>query len=106
MWLDEASDVLFSLLFSGGDPEHQFGGDGAQLPFSATSAPYLQALLRLPGQVFRVPLWCQFLRGLQGKQQNSHRMWPDESHVPHESVTQFVLMFGKNVKNTERGVEV
>lgn len=88
---------LFSLL-SGGDSEHQFGGDGAQFPFPATSTTCLQTLLRLPGQVFWVPLWCQFLRGLQGKQPDSRRLWPDESRVFHESVPHFVLMFGKNVK--------
>lgn len=71
MWSDFIrSNVIFPsccFLYSCGDPEHQFRGDGAQLTLSTTSTSCLQTLFRLPGQVFRVPLRCQFMRGVQGK---------------------------------------
>ena len=46
---------------SGGDAEQQLGGDGAQLPVPAAPAPGLQAVLRVPGQVIRLPLRGQLL---------------------------------------------
>lgn len=58
---------LFFLALSGGDPEHQLRGDGAQFPVSTSPAPRLQAVLCVPGQILGVPLWCQLLRGLQGE---------------------------------------
>lgn len=58
---------VFLLVLSGGDPEHQLRGDGAQFPVSASPAPRLQAVLRVPGQILGVPLRCQLLRGLQGE---------------------------------------
>ncbi|OPJ75155.1 hypothetical protein AV530_010259 [Patagioenas fasciata monilis] len=63
------------------DAEHQLGGDRAQPPLAPPSAPYLQALFRLPGQVLRVPLRGQRLRGLQGFLPPQH---PEEHgvHVP------------------------
>lgn len=58
---------VFLLARSGGDPEHQLRGDGAQFPVPASPAPRLQAVLRVPGQILGVPLRCQLLRGLQGE---------------------------------------
>lgn len=59
--------LSFFLTLSGGDPEHQLRGDGAQFPVSTSSAPRLQAVLRVPGQILGLPLRCQLLRGLQGE---------------------------------------
>ena len=54
--------ISFSLaLCSGGDPEHQLRGDGAQLSFSSSSSPGLQAVLRVPGQVVRLSLRSELL---------------------------------------------
>lgn len=46
--------------------EHQFGGARPQPAIPAAPSQSLQAVLRLPGQVLWIPLWCQRVRGLQG----------------------------------------
>lgn len=76
-----SADLSFFLLaLSGGDPEHQLRGDGAQFPVSTSPAPRLQAVLCVPGQILGLPLWCQLLRGLQGEKNLSdapevYRVW-------------------------------
>lgn len=66
-----ASTNLFLLLLfplhSNRDPEYQLRGDSAKPALASPSTPRLQALLCVPGQVLRVPLWCQRLWGLQGE---------------------------------------
>lgn len=57
----------FFFVYSGWDPEHQLRGDGTQFSVSTSPTSYLQALLCVPGQVLRVPLWGQLLWGLQGE---------------------------------------
>lgn len=59
--------VALSPLRSDRDPEYQLRGDSAKPTLASPAAPRLQALLCVPGQVLRVPLWCQRLRGLQGE---------------------------------------
>lgn len=61
------SHVFLFPLYSGGDPEYKFWGDGAQLPFSTPTPTGLQALFCLQWQVLWLPLRGQLLRGLQGK---------------------------------------
>lgn len=48
------------------DSEHQFRGAGSQSAVPSASSQSLQALLRVPGQVVRIPLWRQCVWGLQG----------------------------------------
>lgn len=69
IWDQKCAHVpfFFSVFHSGGDPEHQLRGDGTQFSVSASPTSGVQALLRVPGQVFRVSLWGQLLRGLQGE---------------------------------------
>lgn len=56
------------------DWEHELrrGPACPQPPLTSTSTPHLQALLRMSGQIFRIPLWSQRLRGLQGGPPNIH----------------------------------
>lgn len=64
--------LFFLCLCSGGDPEHQLRGDGAQLSFASSSSSCLQAVLCVPGQVIWLSLWSELLRGLQGKLSQRH----------------------------------
>ena len=50
-----------SPLSSHRDPEQQLRRDRAQPPLPAAPPPHLQALLCLPGQILRLPLWGQRL---------------------------------------------
>lgn len=88
---------IFFLALSGGDPEHQLRGDGAQLPVSTSPAPRLQAVLCVPGQILGVPLWCQLLRGLQGEKKLS-----DASELC--GVWIYCKQCGKNAASTESRV--
>lgn len=88
-----SADLSFFLLaLSGGDPEHQLRGDGAQFPVSTSPAPRLQAVLCVPGQILGVPLWCQLLRGLQG-----------EKNLSGASEAYGVWIYRKQVARTAEG---
>lgn len=84
------------------NPEHQFWGARPQPAVPAAPSQNLQALLRLPGQVLWIPLWCQCLWRLQGKtpvppQTNAgfrlHEIWwwPDPTDVGRQARQLIVL---------------
>lgn len=69
------SHDLFCVPNSHRNPQHQFWGVGPQPTVPTAASPSLQALLRLPGQVLWIPLWCQCMWGLQGRTCSSYIKW-------------------------------